>query len=219
MSRRAAFSGQLTGDNATPPSNGSTAPPPSSSTSSNSQPTPRQPRNNNNNSNPTTTNANRGKGKQRPPHLSKPSSSQKEPIPLSGHLAAANLSALAAAASAKATLEAQGADGEGEDGQDENICFICAEPVQYWALGSCNHRTCHTCSIRLRALYKKRECTFCKVRLKTLSLHLTTRERGNWFISLLRFYRRNVIRSSLRNLKASCSRNTMLNLLLSVIQR
>lgn len=179
MSRRAAFSGQLTGDNATPPSNGSTAPPPSSSTSSNSQPTPRQPRNNNNNSNPTTTNANRGKGKQRPPHLSKPSSSQKEPIPLSGHLAAANLSALAAAASAKATLEAQGADGEGEDGQDENICFICAEPVQYWALGSCNHRTCHTCSIRLRALYKKRECTFCKVRLKTLSLHLTTRERGN----------------------------------------
>lgn len=54
---------------------------------------------------------------------------------------------------------------DGTDGQEGEICFICAEgPVEYWSVGECNHRTCHTCSIRLRALYKKNECTFCKVR-------------------------------------------------------
>ena len=43
------------------------------------------------------------------------------------------------------------------------ICWICAEPVKYYALSACNHRTCHVCALRLRALYKKLECTFCKV--------------------------------------------------------
>ncbi|KAJ7065851.1 hypothetical protein C8F01DRAFT_1126790 [Mycena amicta] len=42
------------------------------------------------------------------------------------------------------------------------ICWICAEPVKYYAVSECNHRTCHVCSLRLRALYKKTDCTFCK---------------------------------------------------------
>jgi hypothetical protein len=50
-----------------------------------------------------------------------------------------------------------------EDPEEPALCYICAEPVRYWMLGTCNHRTCHVCSLRLRALYKKRECTFCKV--------------------------------------------------------
>ncbi|TRM61268.1 hypothetical protein BD626DRAFT_501962 [Schizophyllum amplum] len=45
---------------------------------------------------------------------------------------------------------------------DAPVCFICAEPVKYYAVSSCNHRTCHVCSLRLRALYKKTDCTFCK---------------------------------------------------------
>lgn len=48
---------------------------------------------------------------------------------------------------------------------DLDVCFICAEPVKYSAVGQCNHRTCHVCALRLRALYKKTECTFCKVRI------------------------------------------------------
>ena len=44
------------------------------------------------------------------------------------------------------------------------VCWICAEPVKYWSVSECNHRTCHVCALRLRALYKKTECTFCKVR-------------------------------------------------------
>ena len=44
-----------------------------------------------------------------------------------------------------------------------DVCWICAEPVKYYSLSECNHRTCHVCAIRLRALYKKTDCTFCKV--------------------------------------------------------
>ena len=47
--------------------------------------------------------------------------------------------------------------------EEPDACYICAEPVRYHTLGTCSHRTCHVCSLRLRALYKKRECTFCKV--------------------------------------------------------
>ncbi|KAL4064806.1 hypothetical protein V8B97DRAFT_1875710 [Scleroderma yunnanense] len=45
---------------------------------------------------------------------------------------------------------------------DTAICWICAEPVKYYSVSACNHRTCHICALRLRALYKKLDCTFCK---------------------------------------------------------
>ena len=49
--------------------------------------------------------------------------------------------------------------------QDEpDLCWICAEPIKYYAVSDCNHRTCHVCALRLRSLYKKLDCTFCKVR-------------------------------------------------------
>lgn len=52
----------------------------------------------------------------------------------------------------------------GEDaGEEDDVCWICAEPVKYWSVSDCNHRTCHVCALRLRALYKKTDCTFCKV--------------------------------------------------------
>ncbi|KAJ7147912.1 hypothetical protein C8R43DRAFT_889420 [Mycena crocata] len=53
------------------------------------------------------------------------------------------------------------AEAPAED-DDVAICWICAEPVKYYAVSECNHRTCHVCSLRLRALYKKNDCTFCK---------------------------------------------------------
>ncbi|SGY39721.1 BQ5605_C003g02268 [Microbotryum silenes-dioicae] len=60
-------------------------------------------------------------------------------------------------AAAKAAAMAQATQEE-----EETICLICADTATFWAVGVCNHRTCHTCSIRLRALYKKKECTLCK---------------------------------------------------------
>ncbi|TFK91783.1 hypothetical protein K466DRAFT_294055 [Polyporus arcularius HHB13444] len=55
-----------------------------------------------------------------------------------------------------------GTDADAEPVDESTICWICAEPVKYWSLSECNHRTCHVCALRLRALYKKLECTFCK---------------------------------------------------------
>lgn len=47
--------------------------------------------------------------------------------------------------------------------EEEAVCWICAEPVKFYSVSECNHRTCHVCALRLRALYKKLDCTFCKV--------------------------------------------------------
>ncbi|KAL5490244.1 hypothetical protein ACEPAI_5077 [Sanghuangporus weigelae] len=52
-------------------------------------------------------------------------------------------------------------DATGEK-DDADICWICAESVKFYSLSECNHRTCHVCALRLRALYKKTDCTFCK---------------------------------------------------------
>lgn len=56
-------------------------------------------------------------------------------------------------------------DDDDDARQDEpDLCWICAEPIKYYAVSDCNHRTCHVCALRLRSLYKKLACTFCKVR-------------------------------------------------------
>lgn len=52
-------------------------------------------------------------------------------------------------------------DDEGE------LCFICTEPVITFAVAQCDHRTCHRCTLRLRALYETRNCAYCKVGFTT----------------------------------------------------
>jgi E3 ubiquitin-protein ligase ZNF598 len=51
------------------------------------------------------------------------------------------------------------ATDEPEDGE---VCFICASPIQHTAVTPCNHRTCHICALRLRALYKVKTCAHCR---------------------------------------------------------
>lgn len=52
---------------------------------------------------------------------------------------------------------------EGEDGEAE-VCFICANPISHISIAPCNHATCHICALRLRALYKDKNCPHCRVR-------------------------------------------------------
>ena len=52
--------------------------------------------------------------------------------------------------------------GQEEDTEAE-VCFICASPVIHHSIAPCNHRTCHICALRLRALYKTRACAHCRV--------------------------------------------------------
>ncbi|OXG14726.1 cytoplasmic protein [Cryptococcus neoformans Tu401-1] len=51
---------------------------------------------------------------------------------------------------------------------EEDVCFICAEPITFWSVGVCGHKTCHVCAVRLRTFYKKTDCTFCKTPLPTV---------------------------------------------------
>ncbi|KAK3346099.1 C2H2 finger domain-containing protein [Lasiosphaeria hispida] len=45
---------------------------------------------------------------------------------------------------------------------DAEVCFICANPVSHYSVAPCNHSTCHICALRLRALYKSKECPHCR---------------------------------------------------------
>ena len=51
-----------------------------------------------------------------------------------------------------------------DDADDGEVCFICASPVEHTSVSPCNHRTCHICALRLRALYKNKACAHCRVR-------------------------------------------------------
>lgn len=69
------------------------------------------------------------------------------------------------------TIDATNIEGEvlakdqSEGGEDEeaDVCFICASPVVHSSVAPCNHRTCHICALRLRALYKTTACAHCRV--------------------------------------------------------
>ncbi|KAJ5305932.1 hypothetical protein N7508_004947 [Penicillium antarcticum] len=49
-----------------------------------------------------------------------------------------------------------------DDADDGEVCFICASPVEHTSVSPCNHRTCHICALRLRALYKNKACAHCR---------------------------------------------------------
>ncbi|KAL2072784.1 hypothetical protein VTL71DRAFT_12127 [Oculimacula yallundae] len=52
--------------------------------------------------------------------------------------------------------------GNGEDADDAEVCFICASDIEHESIAPCNHRTCHVCCLRMRALYKDKNCAHCR---------------------------------------------------------
>ncbi|KAI1318761.1 hypothetical protein EDD11_005832 [Mortierella claussenii] len=57
---------------------------------------------------------------------------------------------------------AESAPAGAEEDVEQHSCFICTENIVIFAVSDCNHRTCHLCSLRLRALYKTKNCAYCK---------------------------------------------------------
>lgn len=66
---------------------------------------------------------------------------------------------------ATATVGTKEVPAATDDADDGEICFICASTVEHTSVSPCNHRTCHICALRLRALYKNRGCAHCRVYL------------------------------------------------------
>ncbi|KAI6782619.1 LIM domain and RING finger protein -like protein [Emericellopsis cladophorae] len=46
--------------------------------------------------------------------------------------------------------------------EDAELCFICANVVSHHSIAPCNHTTCHICGLRMRALYKDKNCAHCR---------------------------------------------------------
>lgn len=66
--------------------------------------------------------------------------------------------------STTATVTTKLVAGANDGADDGEICFICASTVEHTSVSPCNHRTCHICALRLRALYKNKGCAHCRVR-------------------------------------------------------
>ncbi|KAF4457422.1 e3 ubiquitin ligase, partial [Fusarium albosuccineum] len=67
-----------------------------------------------------------------------------------------------AAAASRAHAMAAGKAAEGAEDDDGEVCFICANPVAHHSIAPCNHTTCHICGLRMRALYKTKDCAHCR---------------------------------------------------------
>lgn len=51
---------------------------------------------------------------------------------------------------AKQTAGGAAAQAQQEEEDIGDFCFICANPIEYYAIGDCNHLTCSMCALRLR---------------------------------------------------------------------
>lgn len=60
-------------------------------------------------------------------------------------------------------IDRTGVEDQDKPAEEGEVCFICASTIEHLSIAPCNHQTCHICALRLRALYKKRDCAYCKV--------------------------------------------------------
>ncbi|ODV87144.1 hypothetical protein CANARDRAFT_179497, partial [[Candida] arabinofermentans NRRL YB-2248] len=51
---------------------------------------------------------------------------------------------------------------EKESEDDENSCIVCADNIIIASISNCNHKVCHKCCFRQRALYNKKLCLVCR---------------------------------------------------------
>ncbi|KAK0391586.1 hypothetical protein NLU13_1086 [Sarocladium strictum] len=70
--------------------------------------------------------------------------------------------AAVAALKARMLAAAEAAKDDDTETDDGNVCFICANPVAHRSIAPCNHSTCHICGLRMRALYKTKDCAHCR---------------------------------------------------------
>ncbi|KAI0189285.1 hypothetical protein F4808DRAFT_445585 [Astrocystis sublimbata] len=109
----------------------------------------------------------RGRGRGRASQASRPRGgnlSASGPVPEDGAPVAPaqpTMNAAVISPAAPATATATTTNDDGEDVEAE-VCFICASPVIHQSVAPCNHRTCHICALRMRALYKNKECAHCR---------------------------------------------------------
>jgi len=74
---------------------------------------------------------------------------------------ATKASALIAKNAAAAAAAAANAAADGDE--DEDMCLVCCEPLEFVAIGQCNHQVCCAlCASRMRILMNDSRCVLCK---------------------------------------------------------
>ncbi|KAM0323744.1 hypothetical protein ACHAQA_008681 [Verticillium albo-atrum] len=58
--------------------------------------------------------------------------------------------------------DGKAAEGVPSTAEGDEVCFICADPIKFHSIAPCNHKTCHICGLRMRALYKTTDCPHCR---------------------------------------------------------
>ncbi|KAJ2610011.1 hypothetical protein H4S08_003801 [Coemansia sp. RSA 1365] len=71
--------------------------------------------------------------------------------------------------------------GDNESNENEPVCLICADTVDFYSVGECDHRICFRCNLRLRALFKSKACPYCKIEQTSV---IYTREANATFSEL-----------------------------------
>ena len=107
-----------------------------------------------------------GRGNQRAPQRSDGVARQSPPKPPPPGLGGGGISgghSTGDAVPTKSVAIERVQEDEGKEEVEAEVCFICASPVVHNSVAPCNHRTCHICALRLRALYKTRACAHCRV--------------------------------------------------------
>jgi len=104
------------------------------------------------------------------------------------------------ASAAPKPLPAETKGKETVDGEEEaEVCFICASEVVHHSVPPCNHRTCHICSLRMRALYKTNDCPHCRVSYCSPSINryilIENRHQRRWL------YSQTMLRNSMKTSK------------------
>lgn len=46
-----------------------------------------------------------------------------------------------------------------------NLCVVCCEEYEFYAIGSCDHAVCFRCCVRMRVLGNEKYCPVCRTDL------------------------------------------------------
>jgi hypothetical protein len=67
---------------------------------------------------------------------------------------------------ARARAESGISNSSDLDLSDNNTCILCYNRIEFFAMGSCDHKNvCHKCCLRLRLVLGETTCSICKTEL------------------------------------------------------
>ncbi|XP_062552765.1 E3 ubiquitin-protein ligase ZNF598 [Armigeres subalbatus] len=51
---------------------------------------------------------------------------------------------------------------ESSEPSTDSVCVVCFKPIQFYAIGECDHLCCFECSTRIRVLCRQNDCPICR---------------------------------------------------------